>query len=302
MSNVSTINESFFEKYKNEFTVALGSMIISFSPIFARITDVPPSVKGVYRMLFAGIYILGYAILTRRRITPPKSVIVLMVLCGTWIGFDISFWHQSIQRVGPGLATVLGNCQVFLLIAIGIVIYKEQVRKQFYLSIPIAALGLFLLVGHKWGALTLTYKIGVAQGLATALFYALYTMTLKKTMAPKDRLDSFTNLGWVSIFSAISLSLVALYLGESFRIPDMRNFEYLICYALVCQVLGWALISRGLSEINLSTAGFLILLQPGLAFIWDVLFFHRPTPMIEVLGVVITFTSIYVGVTSQKKK
>jgi drug/metabolite transporter (DMT)-like permease len=41
------------------------------------------------------------------------------------------------------------------------------------------------------------------------------------------------------------------------------------------------------------------LLQPALAFVWDVLFFQRPTTLINWLGVLIALVAIYMGMARQ---
>ena len=126
--------------------------------------------------------------------------------------------------------------------------------------------------------------------------------TLKKTQRHPKKLDPLANLAWISLFSSIALAIVAYTHNESFVIPDAHNFYNLFFYALFSQVIGWQLISIGLANVNLSTAGFLILLQPSLSFVWDILFFHRITPPIEMMGAIITLFAIYISVTSQKAR
>ncbi|CAO0819765.1 hypothetical protein DFAR_1110035 [Desulfarculales bacterium] len=66
-------------------------------------------------------------------------------------------------------------------------------------------------------------------------------------------------------------------------------------YGLCGQVLGWALISRGLPRTSGSLGGLLLLLQPTFAFIWDVLFFVRSTSRMEVADTGLTQIAIYMG-------
>jgi len=40
-----------------------------------------------------------------------------------------------------------------------------------------------------------------------------------------------------------------------------------------------------------------LLLQPTLAFTWDVLFFHRPTDVTDVVGAGLALAAIYLGTT-----
>jgi drug/metabolite transporter (DMT)-like permease len=46
----------------------------------------------------------------------------------------------------------------------------------------------------------------------------------------------------------------------------------------------------------------ILLLQPALAFIWDVLIFNRPTDILNWTGVVLTLAAIYMGLTGKAKR
>ncbi len=74
----------------------------------------------------------------------------------------------------------------------------------------------------------------------------------------------------------------------------------MIGYALVAQVVGWVLISRALPNVEVSRAGLILLFQPSLAFVWDVLFFNRETAATEVIGVTLVLTAIYFGITGKR--
>ena len=88
--------------------------------------------------------------------------------------------------------------------------------------------------------------------------------------------------------------------GESFVIPDSKTWISLIAYGFVGQVLGWVLISRGIAKVDASRVGLVLLLQPSLSFIWDILFFKRPAGLIEILGCIIAITAIYMGSVTKK--
>jgi drug/metabolite transporter (DMT)-like permease len=50
-----------------------------------------------------------------------------------------------------------------------------------------------------------------------------------------------------------------------------------------------------LPAVFASLAGFILLLQPSLAFVWDVLLFQRPTSLMNWVGVSIVLFAIYLG-------
>jgi len=82
----------------------------------------------------------------------------------------------------------------------------------------------------------------------------------------------------------------------------LQDGVWLLSYGLFGQVLGWLLIAYGLPHVKLSLAGFLLLIQPALAFIWGLLIFHEATNTIEVFGALITLFAIYLSSTSRRQK
>ena len=72
-------------------------------------------------------------------------------------------------------------------------------------------------------------------------------------------------------------------------------------YGAVSQALGWWLISRGLRTVPASRAGLILVLQPALSFVWDVLLFGRPTDALDGIGVALTLLAIYLGTMSSRR-
>lgn len=191
---------------------------------------------------------------------------------------------------------------MFFLAIFGIVVYHEHVNWKLGMSFLLAMTGLFLIFGLDWSHLQPQYKIGIMMGLVTALSYAVYVIFIRKIQARSPGMSQMTNLAVISLLSAIFLAIFMSLNGDSFLIPDGRQFSLLFGYAFISQVIGWILISRALPEMPVSQAGLILLLQPGLSFLWDVLFFKRPTSFIELVGAIMAISAIYLGTVSRKVK
>lgn len=99
----------------------------------------------------------------------------------------------------------------------------------------------------------------------------------------------------VSVASTMVLALVTPLTGASFFIPDTGSLLALIGAGVVSTTIGWSLISSAIQTIPATLAGLVLLLQPTLAFVWDVLFLNRPTGLHEVFGIVLILSAIYIG-------
>lgn len=277
--------------------VAAGAVLISFSAVFVKLANVSPTMAGFYRTFFGGVILLIILVIRREALWKGASFLYRGIFCGVVFSLDLFFWHLSIHFVGPGLATILANFQVFLLALYGVFILKEPVNLRTVLAMPLAVFGLFLLAGVHWRQLGEIYRLGVALGLATAGCYAVYILGLRRLQSQKNAPSAMANLAVISLVSALILGAAAWLRDDRFAIPDLQSLFSLAAYGLFSQVIGWVLITRGLTRLRSSLVGLLILLQPALSFTWDILFFHRATDFYGAIGAVLALTAIYLGTT-----
>jgi len=273
--------------------------MISFSGVWVKVAHVTPTVSAFYRVLFGGMFLLTAACWKKEITWKGWDRLLLGLLCGLILAFDLFLWHKSIHYIGPGLATILGNFQVFLLAALGVLFMGEKVSPKFFFAILMAILGLFLVVGVQWNQLENQYKTGVYLGLATAVAYTAFLLALRKLQSGQTETITFYGMMLVSFAAAFFLGIQAVYSGESFIIPDIQSWTALLLLGLTSQGIGWILISNALPRVRASFAGLILLLQPSLAFIWDVLFFQRETSAVNWLGVIMAITAIYLGITKK---
>ena len=295
-----TLRPQIFNQPSTITAVASGAVLISFSSIFVKLSQVGPGASGFYRMLFGTLALVLTAVALGQRPRGDRISGLWAALAGLVFAADLTVWHRSILSIGPGLATVLANFQVFVMIGAGSLFLREQITHRTLASVILALFGLFMLVGPGWNQLTDQWRTGVSLGLATALFYAVYILLLRRLQANRDNAGQIWNMAQVAAWTALFMGLEVLLSDETFLIPNSDSLWCLVAYGVLCQALGWLLISRSLPRVTLSVAGITILLQPALAFVWDILFFARPTSLLDLIGATITLTAIYIGVTRQK--
>ncbi len=283
------------------FHLLCGAFLISFSGIFVKLADVPPTSSAFYRVFFGSLFLFAATVWFRdfKRMAPAE--LFLIMFCGFIFALDLFFWHESIMYIGPGLATLLGNFQVFLLAAAGILFFGEKSRPRFFVAIPLATFGLLLIVGINWNSLAADYKTGIYFGLLTAVCYTAFLLSLRKIQSDENH-SQFCSLMIVSISCALCLGIKVLHTGDSFAIPNTKSLLALLGLGLFSQTIGWVLIANAMPKIRASFTGLILLLQPSLAFVWDVLLFNRPTDILNWTGVIITLSAIYMGLTGKTRQ
>ena len=280
--------------------ILTGAAFISFSGVWVMWAGVEPNVSAFYRVFFGALFLL-VACIRRREIRPvSRSTLLLIILCGLFFAADLYCWHASILFIGPGLATILGNFQVFILTVVSFVFFGEKIRWRFLLSIPLAFAGLLLIVGQNWSALPAEYRLGLLLGLATALFYSAFLLTLRAIQGSGETMSFFYRLMLVSCSSSVFLGLQLVWSDSGFALPDMTAIVSLLCLGLFSQTIGWSFIANSLPKLAPSVAGLILLLQPALAFVWDAALFSRSTTASNWLGAAITILAIYLGMTASR--
>lgn len=277
------------------FSILAGATFISFSGIWVAWSNLDPVVSAFYRVFFGAVFLLFWCLLKQEfHKIDPKSMLLLL-LCGISFAADLVCWHASINYIGPGLSTIIGNFQVFILTIISVTVFGTHLTIRFIISVPLAVFGLFMVIGFDWNALPENYLFGIFLALLTALLYSVFLLTMRQVQANQPHIPSFYKVMIVSLIASLSLVPPTLLSGASFALPTLSSLTAVVCLALFSQTIGWVIIANSLPRVIPSIAGLLLLLQPALAFVWDVLIFDRQTTTINWIGVALVLVAIYLG-------
>lgn len=273
----------------------MGAFMISFSPVFVSLVNVSPTTSGFYRVFFGGVALTAFIFLSGRRLSFNKSIWIALVFSAVFFTADLWFWHRSILYVGPGLSTLLANFQVFFMLLASIMLFKQQPTKMQIIAIPIALLGLLAIVGIDWNQLHSDYRLGVIFGLLTAVSYTGYMLFMRQAQIDSKHVLPVREIAIMSLLVALSLGVIAQVEGESLAINSLQDLSLLLAYGLFSHATGLILIASALAKVTTAEVGIVLLLQPSLSFIWDVLLFNRSFTLVEFIGVSMVLIAIYMS-------
>nr|WP_320192990.1 DMT family transporter [uncultured Desulfobacter sp.] len=274
--------------------IFLGAIIISFSSVMVALSHVNPLISAFYRVFWGCLFLLVPCSLNHEFKQIGLKPCLVAMGCGLFFAVDLIAWHFCIGYVGPGLATILGNLQVFIMALVGVCLFKEKLGTTYIISLPLAILGLYLIIGMDMAVLTPEYLTGVGLGIITALSYSVFLL-LMRIVHSGDNVPMFLYQVVMTGFCALIIGTIAVCIGRSFAIPDLSSLAALAGLGLLSQGLAWVIISHYLPRVDASRAGLILLLQPALSFVWDVVFFDRLTGMMGWLGVCVVLAAIYMG-------
>ncbi len=271
---------------------AAGVLCISFSAIFFREAGVAPATATFFRALYA-VPVLGLIwLLVRRRDSRPAATRALAFGSGMLLALDLTLWHRTIELIGAGLGTVLGNSQVIFVGLAAWLVWKEKPSRIAIWSLPAMILGVALLSGlgrdDAYGEDPFRGVVfGIMTGIAYAGFLIVFRASNRRHLVPTPGPLLDATMG------AVVGGLIAGLFASDFSIePSWPAHGWLLGLALLIQVVGWLLISFALPRLAALETSLLLLIQPVGALLWARLIFGETLSPIQGIGVAIVLVGI----------
>ncbi|MDO5505558.1 MAG: DMT family transporter [Pseudoxanthomonas suwonensis] len=276
-----------------------GAAIIGSNGLMVRFAGTAPTTSAFWRMLLSAIFLAALVHWRGGWRTLSPRAWWWVALPSLAFAADLWMWHRSILLVGPGLSTLLANAQVFFMALAGVLFFGERPGPRFFAGVLLAFAGLWLLLGGDWATLPAQYRWGVWLGLATGAAYAAYNIGLKRAQAEAALATGRPALEQVlclaALGSALCLGLVGVAEGSDLRIPSWHAFWVLVALAGFGHCLSWVLISRSMVSLPVAVVGLLLLFQPMVAYLLDVLVLDLQTSPRQWAGLLVTMVGIFVA-------
>jgi len=276
-------------------TAIAGAVFIAFSSTLVRFADVSPTTAAVFRCAYAVPALALLALAEHRRFGQrPARGRKLAAIAGVCFAGDLILWHHTINAVGGGLATVLGNLQVVVVGLAAWAVLGERPARSLFLAVPVVLTGVVLISGVVGGgAYGADPGLGVIFGVATSLSYAAFILVLRQGSVDVRRpagplLDA-------TVVAALVCVIAGLVLGDLVLTPTWPAHGWLVTLALSSQVVGWMLISSSLPRLPAAVTSMLLLLQPiGALFLGAVLLAESPS-LIQLVGCAVILAGVVVS-------
>jgi drug/metabolite transporter (DMT)-like permease len=288
-----------------------GAVCISSSAVLMKLADTTPSITALGRCAFALPVLGALAWAERRRGAPPlpSRSRWLARLAGLFLAGDLIVWSHAITAIGAGLSTVVGNLQVLIVAMLAWAFLGERPRRSLVLAFPVMLGGLVLVGGladvggsRAYGA---DPGLGVVYGVAVAVIYAVYILTLRQATStqgppsPGARPAVAAVLFEATAGATVASALLGLVLNE-YR-PGPGPFPWpalgwLALLALTSQVIGWLLITVSMPRLPAGMIGALLLIQPAGSVALSYAFLDERPSALQLAGVLLVLAGVVVAV------
>jgi drug/metabolite transporter (DMT)-like permease len=264
--------------------VLVGAVAIAFSGILFRLAHVSPSTGAFYRCVWAlpPLWLITRAE-DRRFARRPLRARALAWIAGLFFAADLVLWHNAIEQVGAGLATVLGNTQVVLVGLLAWLLLRERPHRASLAAIPVVGVGVLLISGVlEQGAYGSNPALGALYGVLTGIAYSAFLLILRE--GARDLRRPAGPLLDATLSSAVGCAAIGLVVGDLDLTPSAAATGWLVLLALSSQVLGWLLISISLTRLPAVMTSILLTLQPLCSVVFAAVIVNESPSSLQLVG------------------
>lgn len=270
--------------------IILGTISISMSAIFGRLSTMPSVILVFYRMLFAVALLLPVVFVKcKDEVRQLEKKDILRCACsGMFLGMHFTLYFQSLKYTSIAAAVVLVNMEVFFVALVMLLIWKEKIPMKGMLGIIAAFLGTVIIAFGDMGGGT-NVVLGDVFAFVGSLCVAIYTMFGKKC---RERLSTTVYTCFVYMFAAITVAVAAIATGTPFTGHDPMNLAYAFGMTIFCTFLGHSVYSWGLKYLSASYITTIKLLEPLFAALLGFVIFGEVPGILVVVGGVVIIAGI----------
>jgi drug/metabolite transporter (DMT)-like permease len=282
------------------YTIAvISAAILSTTAIFIRYLtqtyQIPALVLAFWRDIFVMLTLLLVLGAVRPRLLRiARNHLVYLAGYGFVLALFNSLWTLSVSLNGAAVSTVLVYCSAAFTAFLGWLLLKERLTWAKILAIVVCLAGCALVSGALEPGEWQGNLLGVATGISSGLFYAIYSLMGRS--ASQRGLNPWTTLlytfgpaaGFLLIFNLLPGGLIpgsAGNLSDFLWLKDSAaGWGILFLLAAGPTVAGFGLYNVSLSYLPSSVANLIVTLEPAFTTVTAYIFLGERLTGIQIGG------------------
>ncbi len=208
------------------------------------------------------------------------------------LGLNLCY-NEAINRLTLSLAAVLLSLAPIFVLLLAAVLFREKITGKKVGCMLLAILGCAFVSGIFEASSSLTWSAaGIAIGIASAFFYAFYSIFSKLSM--EHGYHPLT----VTFYCLLLITIVLIPLtdwpvvGDFVGLSPVKNTGFLLLHSLCAYVMPYILYTVSLSHIEAGKASILASGEPVAAMVFGLFFYDEIPTALSVLGLVLTITAL----------
>lgn len=275
-------------KRNGEWILVFVTIIAAFGWVFSKqaITGMPPLGFMGLRFLSAAIILLPVCIGAHQSINLlnlPKAL-----FAGCLQAINMIFWILAISFGGAlGEGSFIMSLAVLMVPLVGWVLFKDKPLLIFWISLPIAVIGLgFLTLSNGWHA-NVSQLWFFASALTQAVFFIFNSRFVQKI--------AILPLTCIQLFCTGLCCMLLSFIFETWSSTvSWQTLGWLAASVLIATSLRYALQLMGQKYVPVGNAAIIMILEPIFTTIAGVIVYSEPMPWMKWVGCLLILISLFI--------
>lgn len=202
-----------------------------------------------------------------------------------------TLWAASFYYAEPALVTLLSKTSVLWVMVLSVILFAQERdllrRWRFWSGLILTVSGVVGVLVFKPGFTASGTRLGIALILAQAVFSALYTIAIRRSLGQVDSLIGFSV---VSLYTTAALWVLALAWGHPIRALSIgiRDWTFVAISGITALTLGHTFYYAAIKRIGATVPALVLLAQPfGVLVLSGVLYGEEMTAVQLLFGMVL---------------
>ena len=263
---------------RGDLLILAATLLASIGWLFSKeaIIGLPPAGFVGWRFLLAALLLLPFCY--RQLVRTSPELLLKAAAIGLVMTLNLIFWIQAIAHsTGIGEGAFIMSLAMLMVPPLAWALFKERPLRQFWLALPIALLGLFLLTMSNGLSLSLSQLLFLLASLSLALYFNLNSRFAR-------RIDP---MALTCVQLAVTGIMHLIYSASFEQWPDTIapiTWGWFAASVLLATSLRFVLQSMGQKYSPVANAALIMMLEPIWTVLISVLWYHEPMPLPKILG------------------
>ncbi|WP_445629804.1 DMT family transporter [Nostoc sp. DSM 114167] len=297
----------------NQTKIAIASLFlgvgaISFGSIFMKLSEIElsPSATVFNRFWLASVAFSiwhGYKAI-RQRFSADKPVeqqsytsqdMLLLLGAGILWAATLVLLAWSLTQTSVAISSVLHNlAPIFTSLGVWL-LFRKDFEKQFLIGMFIALGGAIAIEFEELQIATDEVQ-GSLAAIVSAVLLSAYLLIVEKL---RTKFSPATIQLWICAIAALAIFPILLFTQDRLFPSTVSGWVWIICLALVCQVLGHGLLTYSLAKFSSVVVSLVHLLEPVFSGIFALVIFSEKLTFSNWIGFAVVLMGLYLAISSQ---
>jgi drug/metabolite transporter (DMT)-like permease len=246
---------------KGLFELHLSVIIMSATPLFARLVKLSPTDITAFRCLIASLTLLLFARLTGTQLTLlRRSDLGLLLMLGLFMALHWVTFFAAVQICGVGISLIAVYTFPVMTVLMEPLFFRERIDRRDLAVALIVLFGVYLAVPGGFGGGRIA--LGAALGIVSALLYTLRNLFYRKYLC------DYPSSTMMFYQIAVAALLLLPFVTRGIDLVTEQRWIYILLLGVVFTAIAHTLFVGSLRTIKASTAGMIASMEPiyGMAF------------------------------------